>query len=72
MSERPDLPIDVVFLGKQAEYLSSTSLSVHISAVNNNCYKSPPVQTMALFAKLLTAAFEEMSLCVCVAAASVL
>lgn len=66
MSERPDLPSDVVFLGKQAEYPSSTSLSIHISTVNNNCYTSPPVQTMALFAKLLTAAFEEMSPCACV------
>lgn len=35
-----------------------------ISIVNTDCYKSPPVQTMALFAKLLTRAFEEMTVCV--------
>lgn len=32
-----------------------------ISIVNTDCYKSPPVQTLALFAKLLTPAFEEMT-----------
>lgn len=31
-----------------------------LSLVNTDCYKSPPVQTLALFAKLLTPAFEEM------------
>lgn len=35
-----------------------------ISIVNTACYKSPPVQTIALFAKLLTPAFEEMTMCV--------
>lgn len=33
-----------------------------ISIVNMDCYKSPPVQTLSLFAKLLTHAFEEMTL----------
>lgn len=32
-----------------------------ISIVNTDCYKSPPVQTLALFAKLLTLAFEEIT-----------
>lgn len=33
-----------------------------ISTVNMDCCESPPVQTLALFAKLLTLAFEEMTL----------
>lgn len=44
--------------------MSSISLSTQqymISIVNTDCYKSPPVQTLALFAKLLTPAFEEMT-----------
>lgn len=35
-----------------------------ISIVNTNCYKSPPVQIPALFAKLLTPAFEDMTRCI--------
>lgn len=35
-----------------------------ISIVNTDCYKNPPVQTLALFAKLLTPVFEEMTVCV--------
>lgn len=47
--------------------MSSISLSTQqymISIVNTVCYKSPPVQIPALFAKLLTPAFEEMTVCV--------
>lgn len=35
-----------------------------ISFVNTDCYKSPLVQTCALFAKLLIPAFEEIPACV--------
>lgn len=35
-----------------------------ISFVNRDCYKSPPVQTCALFAKLFIPAFEEITACV--------
>lgn len=44
---------------------SSISLSTQqymISIVNMDCYKSPPVQTLLLFAQLLTHGFEEMTL----------
>lgn len=54
--------IVVVFLSPDKRRMSSISLSTQqymISIVNTDCYKSPPVQTLALFAKLLTPAFEE-------------
>lgn len=41
----------------------STQLDT-ISFVNRDCYKSPPVQTCALFAKLFIPAFEEITACV--------
>lgn len=47
-------------------HMSAISLSTQqymISIVNTDCYKSPPVQTRTLFAKLLTPAFEEMTVC---------
>lgn len=36
--------------------ISQTTQQCMISIVNMDCYKSPPVQTLALFAKLLTLA----------------
>lgn len=44
--------------------ISKSTQQYMISIVNTDCYKSPPVQTLALFAKLLTPAFEEMTVCV--------
>lgn len=47
-------------------HMSAISLSTQqymISIVNTDCYKSPPVQTRTLFAKLLTPAFEDMTVC---------
>lgn len=57
----------MMFFSANKRHMSSISLSTQqymISIVNMDCYKSPPVQTLALFAKLLTPAFEEMTACV--------
>lgn len=44
--------------------MSLSALPDTISFVNRDCYKSPPIQTCALFAKLFIPAFEEIAACV--------
>lgn len=57
----------MLFFSANKRRMSSISQSTQqytISIVNTDCNKSPPVQTLALFAKLLTPAFEETTACV--------
>lgn len=52
----------LMFVSQNKRCMSSISLSTQqymISIVNTDCYKSPPVQTLALFAKLLTPALKK-------------